>query len=287
MSNIPLQKQLRSFILGSAAALALASFLTGCGSSEATRQLTAEERYQLGMKAFKNEDYLAAIDEFKVVSLEFQGSGVADSAQFYMAECRYLREEYVLAAFEYDVLIRNMPTSPLVPRSRFRRATCFYELSPKSTLDQNYTRKAIDEYQAFLEYYPNDTLGHLAENRITDLNAKLAKKDYENGITYMHLEYYRSAAYYFDLVLEKYHDTPYAEPALLKKAEALFNRKKYPAAQEAIVRFLAKYPESSLKTDAVQLRDDIDSGIREEKKLNLKNQGPNKDAGGRSSQTGG
>jgi outer membrane protein assembly factor BamD len=251
------------------------SFLyIGCGSSETTDQLSADERYTLGMKYFNNEDYLEAIEEFKVVSLQFQGTKIADAAQYYLAESRFKREEYILAAFEYDILIRTMPTSQYVSRSRFQRATCFYELSPKSFLDQDYTKKAIDEYQAFLEYHPTDTLVSVAENRITELNTKLAKKDFENGITYMYMEYYKAATYYFDLVLEKYHDTPFAEPALIKKAEALTNRKKYVDAKESIDRFLSKYPNSTLKSDAEHLRVEIETKIAESKETRQKQSEP-------------
>lgn len=235
--------------------------VSGCGSKDATKQLSAEERYALGMKYFNKRDYLEAIEEFKVVSLQFQTSKYADASQFYLAECRYSREEFVLAAFEYDVLLRTMPSSPYASRARFQRATCFFELSPKSYLDQNYTKKAIDEYQAFLEYFPTDTLVPVAEKRISDLNTKLAEKDYRNGMTYMYMEYYKAATYYFDLVLEKYHDTPYAEPSLLKKAEALSNRKKYGEAKQEIEKFLSKYPGSALKVDAEKLRAEIDKKI--------------------------
>ena len=257
--------------------IALSTLIVGCGSSEATKQLSADERYENGMKAFKDEDFLAAIEEFKIVSLQYQGSSVADSAQFYMAECRYLREEYILAAFEYDVLLRTMPSSPLVSRARFRRATCFYQLSPRPILDQNYSKKAIDEYQAFLEYHPTDTLVSLAEQRINELNSKLAEKDFENGITYMHMEYYKAATYYFDVVLDKYHDTKYAEPALLKKAEALTSRKKYAEAKEALDKFREKYPMSALKSDADKLNSDIEAGLREEKTKKQKPIEPMKD----------
>jgi outer membrane protein assembly factor BamD len=257
--------------------MALSAFIIGCGSEEATKQLSAEERYGLGMKALKGEDYLGAIEEFKVVSLQYMGSKVVDSAQFYLAECRYLREEYILAAFEYEVLVRSMPSSVFVPRARFRRATCFYKLSPNSILDQNYSRKAIDEYQAFLEYHPTDTLVSLAEQRIGELNTKLAEKDYENGMTYMHMEYYKAATYYFDLVLDKYHDTQYAESAYLKKAEALANRKKFADAKETLDKFRAKYPSSILKSDSDKLNSDIESGLREEKTKKRKTMEPLKD----------
>jgi len=285
LSNRLLHQYLLSFKIFILLFLFLVLF-SGCGSDDATKQLSAEERYELGMKAFKDEDYLAAIEEFKVVSLQYQGSKVADSTQFFMAESRYLREEYILAAFEYDILIRNMPSSIFVSRSRFRRATCFFELSPKSHLDQNYSRKAIDEYQAFLEYHPTDTLAPLAEERIVELNTKLARKDYESGMTYMHMEYYKAATYYFDLVLEKYHDTQYAEPALLKKAEALTNRKKYADAKEAVDKFRAKYPTSSMKSNADQLRIDIETKMIEEKTQKQKKPEPIKDTSKQMPQSG-
>jgi len=285
LSNRLLYKHLISYKIFILLFLFLVLF-SGCGSNDATKQLSAEEQYELGMKAFKDEDYLAAIEEFKVVSIQYQGSKVADSAQFFMAESRYLREEYILAAFEYDILIRNMPSSIFVSRSRFKRATCFFELSPKSYLDQNYSRKAIDEYQAFLEYHPADTLAPLAEKRIVELNTKLAKKDYESGMTYMHMGYYKAATYYFDLILEKYHDTQYAELALLKKAEALTNRKKYADAKEAVDKFLVKYPASTLKSDADQLSIDIEKKIVEDKTQKQKKPVPIKDISKQAPQSG-
>jgi outer membrane protein assembly factor BamD len=246
--------------------------LSGCGSKESTKQLSAEERFELGMKYFNKEDYLDAIEEFKVVALQFQTTKYADAAQFYLAESRFKREEYVLAAFEYDVLLRTMPSSPYASRARFQRATCFFELSPKSYLDQEYTKKAIDEYQAYLEYFPTDSLVPQAEKRISELDAKLAKKDYENGITYMYMEYYKAATFYFDLVLEKYHDTPYAEPALLKKVEALTDRKRYGEAKEEVDHFLSKYPSSAMKSDAEKLRAEIVKKIAEAKAAKPKSQ---------------
>jgi outer membrane protein assembly factor BamD len=244
--------------------------LSGCGSKDTEKQLSAEERFTLGMKYFNKEDYLEAIEEFKVVALQFQTTKYADAAQFYLAECRFRREEYVLAAFEYDVLLRTMPSSSYASRARFQRATCFFDLSPKSYLDQIYTRKAIDEYQAFLEYFPTDSLVPVAEERISELNTKLAKKVYENGLTYMYMEYYKAATFYFDLVLEKYHDTPYAEPAQLKKAQALVDRKKYAEAKEEIEHFLSKYPASAMKADAEKLRAEIDKRIAERKETKPK-----------------
>jgi outer membrane protein assembly factor BamD len=238
-----------------------AAGFAGCSSDEAVKQLSADQQFNIGMQDFQKEDYLEAIDAFKVVTLQYQGSRYVDAAQFYMGECRFMREEYVLAAYEYDLLIKNMPISKYVAKARYRKAASYDALSPKSYLDQEYTKKGIDAYQAFLEYHPTDSLASQAESRIRDLMHKLAKKDYENGLIYMKMEYYKASVYYFDLILDKYYDTEFAEPAFFKKVQSLYLRGKYSEAARELDNFVKKYPASSFMSDVPKLREDIKSGI--------------------------
>jgi outer membrane protein assembly factor BamD len=231
--------------------------LSGCGTTREAEQLSVEKRFEHAVQLFKEENYLDAYEEFRIVTLQYQGSTFADEAQFDMGECRYKREEYVLAGYEYDVLVRTMPTSKYVPRARYARAMCYYRLSPAYYLDQTYSRQAVDEFQSFIEYHPTDSLVTQAESKIAELNMKIALKEYENGVTYIHMEYYKAAIVSFDHVLEKYHDTPYAEQAQYKKAEVLLLRKHVNEAKTEIEKFFAKYPNSTLKSDAEKLQKDI------------------------------
>lgn len=226
---------------------------TGCTSDETAVPLSAEQRFKMGMGLFQDEDYLEAIEEFKVVTIQFGGTQWADDAQYYMAESRFRREEYILAAYEFDMLVRSMPTSEYVRMSRFRRASCYDLSSPGVALDQENTRKAIDEYQNFLEYHAADSLAPVADRRIRELTAKLAEKEFNNGVIYLKMGYNKAATYYFDLVLEKFHDTPFAEPSHVRKAEALIQRKRYDEALQELNRFLDRYPSSPLKPDAETL----------------------------------
>lgn len=231
--------------------------LTACSSEDTTTQLSAGDRFALGMEEYNDEDYLSAMDHFRAVTLQYPGSAVADDAQFYLAECRFKREEFLLAAYEYEVLIRTMPTSEYASRARYARALCYYNLAPKPSLDQEYTRQAIDEFQAFIEYSPTDSLVPSAEQMIQELVERLAEKEYNTGLLYLRMEYYRAAVISFDHVLEKYHDTQYAEPALLRKSEALYYRKRYSEAQSAVEQFLNRYPSSGLREAAVKLKEEI------------------------------
>ncbi len=123
----------------------------GCGSSKETESLPAEDRFADAMSKFDHGDYLEAAEDFKTVTVQYPGSSFADSAQFFIGECRYRREEFILAGSEYDLLVRTMPSSPLVIKARYMKAMSNYELSPKPELDQKFTKQAVDDFQTFIE----------------------------------------------------------------------------------------------------------------------------------------
>ncbi|MBI5474597.1 MAG: outer membrane protein assembly factor BamD [Ignavibacteriae bacterium] len=237
-------------------------FLAGCGSSEVVTNLPPEERFAKAKQLFDDEDYLEAINEFTVITLQYQGSSVAADAQFYLAEARFMRHEYLLASYEYQTLKRNMGASSRVPEAQYKLGLCFYNLSPKSRLDQQYTKKAIDELQAYVEYYPNDARVGDATEKIRELTTRLAKKEYDSAELYATLDYHKAALAYYDNVIEKYHDTEYAPLSYLGKTELLMGRKKYREAKVEITRFLDRFPNSVLRSRGDKLNEQIDSELK-------------------------
>ncbi len=221
--------------------------VAGCGGNDMTKVMTVEERFAHAKTLFEKEDYLDAINEFTVITLQYQGSAFAADAQYYIGECRFARKEYLLAAFEYSVVKRNYAASPRVPDAQYKIGMSYYYLSPRSTLDQQYTKRAIDEFQAFVEYSPGHEEAADAEARIQELTIRLAKKQFDTARLYRTMQYYRAALFYFDDVIEKYHDTEYAPLASIDKVELLIERNKYPEAAIESRRFLERYPNSVLR----------------------------------------
>ena len=246
----------------SAAIILTMTFLAACHTSKELENLSAEDRFELAKKKFDDGNYLEAIEEFRVITLQFPGNTVADSAQFYLAESYFHRDQFILAAAEYETLIRSMSTSKLVPTTRYQIGMCYYSLSPSSDLDQKYTLKALDALQSFIEYHPTNPLVPQAEEKIRELNTKRAKKEYDSGVIYMRMEYYKSAERQFDFVLEKYHDTEYADRAQIGKIEALVARKRWLEAKKEVDKFHDKYPSSPLKKQAESLKRQIESNLQ-------------------------
>ncbi len=253
----------REILIACVCLAALVEF--GCGSSSPQAVMTPEERFARAKALYEKGDYLEAINDFTVLTLQAQGSTVAPDAQFYLGECRFARGEYDLAAFEYSVVKRSYPASPRVPDAQYKLALSYYNKAPRSSLDQQYTRKAIDEFQSFLDYYPTHPMAADAAAKIKEMNDRLARKQYETGRLYARMEYYRAAILSFDAVIEKYHDTEYAPLAMLEKADVLNSRDRYSEAREEITRFLSRYPNSVLRARAEDILRTAERGITRQK----------------------
>jgi outer membrane protein assembly factor BamD len=213
-----------------------------CSSSIDTTNLGPEEKLAFAIKLYQDEDYEEAVKEFEAIIIQYPGSSILDDAQYYLAMTRYKRGEYILAAYQFSKLIKSMPSSEFLADSQFMLAECYYELSPHYTLDQQYTKKAIEEYQAFIDFFPLNEKISLAENKIKELNDKLAKKEYESSRIYTKMDYYTAAFKYLDNVMELYHDTQYAPLALYDKIKLLLERERESDALAESKKFLEKFP---------------------------------------------
>jgi outer membrane protein assembly factor BamD len=157
-------------------------------------------------------------------------------------------------------LINNMPQSPLVPESQYMLGESYYQLSPRPALDQEYTLKALREFQSFVEEYPLSPHRTDAEKKIAELRDKLACKEWLNAELYRKMQEYTSSLIYYDVILERYYDTDYAEKALFGKALVYLKMKEYDKAKEQFLAFRDKYPNSELK-DLVEKN--LDQSIRQ------------------------
>ncbi|MCD6376839.1 MAG: outer membrane protein assembly factor BamD [Caldisericaceae bacterium] len=244
--------------------LLIALFLFACAGVRPKPDWTAEQYFRYAKKLFEDEDYYEAANEFTVVTLRYPGSSVADSAQFYLAESHYMMKEYLIAAAEYEKLITNMSRSKLVPLAQYKLADSYYRLSPRPELDQEYTLKAIREFQIFIEDNPTHPLKDEALKKIAELRSKLALKELKNADIYRKMHEYRAAIIYYDQVLADYYDTEWADDALLGKIETYLEMGDLQSAAKEIEKFKAQFPESSLMEKVEKLSKKIPEAENEQ-----------------------
>lgn len=232
-------------------------FFSGCSSSVDTSQFTAEEYFNYALGLYNDEDYEVAVKEFQNITLQFPGSAVYDDAQYYLGMTYFQREQFLLAAYEFSKLIRNTQASPFVQDSQFMLAESYYQLSPPYPLEQAYTRKAIEEFQAFIDFFPSSTKVDEAEKKIVTLNNKLAEKEYQSAVIYEKMEFERAAIKYYDQVAEMYHDTKFAPLALYNKIKIEVKKGMINEALADISTFLSRYPDDANAREIQQLEADL------------------------------
>jgi outer membrane protein assembly factor BamD len=238
-----------------------AGVFIGCSSSIDTVNLSAEEKLAYAVGLYEDEDYEEAVNEFQAIVLQYPGNVVVDDAQYYLAQTRYKRGEYILAAYEFSKLIKNMPASEFVPGAQFMLADCYYQLSPNYSLDQKYTKKAIEEYQAFIDFFPSNDKVPEAEKKIVELNEKLAHKEFIIAGIYEKLDYYKAALSYYENVVEVYHDTKYAPMAMYSRIKLLVRKEENAEALAEISKFLQRYPDDINTSEILELKSSLENKL--------------------------
>jgi outer membrane protein assembly factor BamD len=208
------------------------------------REMTPEEQFDYAKQIFDKKDYYKAKMQFTIIVLNNPGSRIIEKAQFYLAESYFHSKEYILAVEEYEKLIRSLPQSSFVDDARYKIGMSYFKLAPGYALDQEYTHKAVSEFQLFLEEYPESELRPEVEERLEECRDKLAKKDFKNGELYRKMGFYKAACIEFDSVLEKYYDTQFADDALFWKGECHRKLGEWQEAEKAFQDLLEKYVQS-------------------------------------------
>lgn len=217
-------------------------FFISCSKKEVNNNDPAQV-YERGLTAFQEEEYTSAIEIFKIIGLQFPATEYAEYAQFYIAECDFNLEKYILAAYDYNRLRRVYPSSKYSKEALFKAALCFYELSPPFDRDQDYTIKAIQQFQDFQYQYPGDSLTEEANKYIQILRNKLAKGFYQTAYLYRKMESPKSSLIYYQELLDKFDDTEFYEEAYFGKIETLIILRRYDEALGLINLYKRYFPE--------------------------------------------
>lgn len=218
-----------------------------CGSDFNIGDHGVDEIYIEAIRLFEDEDYLESKKLFDIIKLQYPASQYADKSQFYLAEIDFKKERFILAAFNYNMLRKVYPTSIYSKESLFKRAMCYYELSPKFDRDQDYTHKAIESFQEFQYNYPDDSLSVKSNNFIDELREKLAQGDYSRASLYNKLNLPSAAIVYYNEVINKYNDTKYNELAYFGKINSLYQLGRFDEAFTITDLYLTKFPNGQFK----------------------------------------
>ncbi|MCK9206815.1 MAG: outer membrane protein assembly factor BamD [Salinivirgaceae bacterium] len=171
-------------------------------------------KYEKALVYYEKGDYYRAQSLFDELVSIFKGTDKSEKILYYYADCHYQQKDYVLGAYYFENFAKTFPYSEFTEKAAYTAAYCYYLNSPKYTLDQTDTRKAIEAMQVFINKYPTSTYVTEANDIIEKLRSKLELKSYESAKLYFKLGEYHAASIALRNSLKDFPDTHYREELL-------------------------------------------------------------------------
>jgi outer membrane protein assembly factor BamD len=235
--------------------------LSGCSEyNKILKEKDMNKKYQAAVKYYNEGECHKALPLLDELQGPTRGSSIAEDVQYHFAVTQLCIKDYIMAGYYLKSFAKNYPRHPKAEECLFKSAYCSYYLSPEHTLDQLETKQAIDDFQYFLDRYPNSPLKDSANVLVAELNAKLEVKAYEKAKLYVKTEKYKAASLALKHFLTEYPTSKYREEIqyLIVKsgyllAEGSIDTKKierFRATTESYINFANAYPESDWLKEA-------------------------------------
>jgi outer membrane protein assembly factor BamD len=151
---------------------------TACGEyNKLLKSTDVMVKYEGAKKYFDNGKYSRAAALLEEVVPLLRGSSYAEEALYLQARTQYALKDYVSASEYFKSYYGLFPRGEYAELARFYAAYGLYLDSPDPRLDQSDTFKAMQQFQDFLEYYPQSEKKEDAQNALFELQEKLAYKE--------------------------------------------------------------------------------------------------------------
>lgn len=248
------------------AAFATALLLSSCG--EYVRVQKSDDfnyKYEYAKRAFEQKRYQQAQTLFKDCATVFKGTEKAEECLYLLGMSHYEAKDYPTAATYFQTYYTRYPKGKFAEPARFFCGYAYYLDSPEAQLDQSGTIKAIEELQAFLDYFPRSEKVPVAQNAIFEMQDKLTLKQLQNAQLYYNLGNYLGNNYNSAVIVAKnaIKDYPYSKykedlemlvlKAKYQEADLSVDERKADRFREVIdeyYSFIGNYPDSPNRAEA-------------------------------------
>lgn len=240
--------------------------LSSCGEYQRVQKSTDPDyKLDYAERAFAQKKYVQAYTILKDIITVFKGTEKAERSLYLLALSYYENKEYLDASLYFQTYYSRYPKGKYTELARFYSGYGYYLDSPEPQLDQSGTHKAIEELQAFLDYFPRSDKVSIAQNAIFELQDKLTLKELQNAQLYYNLgtylgNNYQSAVIVAENAIKDYPYSKYKEDlellilkAKYQEANLSVEEKKADRFREVIdeyYSFINNFPESPNREEA-------------------------------------
>ena len=143
------------------------------------KETDVKAKYDMAEKLYEEGDYKRAVRLFEQIAPQYVGKPQGERVMFFFADSYFKNEDYYLAGYQFERFIKSYPRSDKIQEASFLGAKSYYMLSPRYSLDQTETDKALLKLQTFINNYSESEFFDEANAMAKELTAKKEKKEIE------------------------------------------------------------------------------------------------------------
>lgn len=242
------------------------------------KETDISKKYEFAEKSYQEGDYKKANRILEQVAPQFVGKPQGERVLFFLADSYFKIGDYNFAGYQFERFLKSYPRSDKAGEASFLGAKSYYMLSPRYSLDQTDTDKALMKLQLFINTYPDSEYQGEANEMAQELTTKKEKKSFEIAKQFVKLgkfyilDYNVSAISALDNFISENPGSIYREEAFFLKFRAstelamnsTFLRKKerLEDALAAYNMFLSNFPESGFSEEAQKLQERLQEEIK-------------------------
>ena len=239
-----------------------------CSQYQATlRGEDISGKFKMADSLYQAGKYKKGLKLMEQIVPSYRGKPQAEKLMFMYANTFYLLEDYYLAGYQFERFETSYPKSDSVEVASYRSAKSYYELSPRYSLDQKDTDKALEKLQGFIDKYPNSEYRKGINDLVSELREKKEFKEFETAKQYLHISDYKASIGAFDNFITDNPGSVFRKEAFFLRLKAAYElairsvpslvEERLNAAQGYYNSFAKYYKDTNLKADADEISEDI------------------------------
>jgi len=197
-----------------------------------------DAKLEMANKLYEKGQYAKAIPLYEELKRVFLGKDKMKTILFNLSYCEYNTQQFFLAAYHFKQFYESYPISKQAEEALFMHCKCQYTVSPKHSLDQESTQKAIAAFERFVTTFPDSE--HVGEcNKLIDeLTLKIEEKAYLAAKLYYNIQDYKAAVWALNNFIKDYPGSTFQEEAEFLIVESSYRLAKNSVQKKQEERFV-------------------------------------------------
>lgn len=209
--------------------------LSSCGEYQrAQKSQDYNYKFDFAKRAYEDKRYVQAATLLQECINVFKGSDKAEESLYLLGMSHFENKDYASSGAYLKTYYSRYPKGKYAEAARFFCGYGYYLDSPDPQLDQSETIKAIEELQAFLDYFPRSDKVSIAQNAIFEMQDKLTLKQLQNAQLYYNLGNYMGNNYESAVIVARNAVKDYPYSKYKEDLEMLILKARYQEAANSI-----------------------------------------------------